>query len=84
MAFSCYQSQLEAGFVSPVADSDLSSGDSVPPGGSFSMAQLVLSWMAKLMKWTFLVSLETQLCHVKFVWKLSCERPWVVFLEAIL
>ena len=25
-------------------------------------------------KWKFLVSLETQLCHVMFFWKLSCER----------
>ena len=27
-----------------------------------------------LVKWKFLVSLETQLCHVIFFWKLSCER----------
>ena len=25
-------------------------------------------------KWKFLVSLETQLCHVMFFWKSSCER----------
>ena len=45
-------------------------------------------WFALLsfycgLKWKFLVSLETQLCHVMFLWKLSCETifcwskyPW--------
>lgn len=28
----------------------------------------------RLMKWTFLVSLETHLCHVTFFWKLYYER----------
>jgi len=27
-----------------------------------------------MLKWKFLVPLETQLCHVMFFWKLSCER----------
>jgi hypothetical protein len=28
----------------------------------------------RLLKWKFLVSLETRLCHGMFFWKLSCER----------
>ena len=27
-------------------------------------------------KWRFLVSLETQLCHIMLCWKLSCERTF--------
>lgn len=36
------------------------------------------------MKWKFLVSLEIQLCHMIFLWKLSCERTCDVLLEQTL
>jgi hypothetical protein len=29
-----------------------------------------------LLKWKFLVSLETQLCHVMFFWNLSYEKMY--------
>ena len=35
--------------------------------------------LATYMKWTFLLSLETQLCHVMFFWKLSYE--WMFLLK---
>lgn len=33
------------------------------------------------MKWKFLVFLEIQLCHMMFLWKLSCERACDVLLK---
>ena len=50
------------------------------------MDKMVLS--RRHVKWKFLVSLDTQLCHMMFFWKLSYERMLLlkqtrgVFLEA--
>lgn len=76
-AFGCNKQQEERNTDVAFFQGDLSQGKPSISGSVRSYTNTKFR-----LKWRFLVSLTTQLCHVIFFWKLSCERSCDALMKA--